>query len=76
MESSRRGPTTLSKAFRSSRGLKKVVEYNELGQPVGLAAAQLSSYMGILARHMVPIIHEKWSKVSRSLKDKIWCCLE
>ncbi|KAI3930893.1 hypothetical protein MKW92_036152 [Papaver armeniacum] len=76
MESARRGPTTLSKAFRSSRGLKKVVEYNELGQPVGLAAAQLSSYMGVLARHMVPIIHEKWSKVPRSLKDKIWCCLE
>ncbi|KAI3881716.1 hypothetical protein MKW92_031984 [Papaver armeniacum] len=76
MESSRRGPTTLSKAFRSSGGLKKVVEYNELGQPVGLAAAQLSSYMGVLARHMVPIIHEKWSKVPRSLKDKIWCCLE
>ncbi|KAI3881709.1 hypothetical protein MKW92_031977 [Papaver armeniacum] len=76
MESARRGPTTLSKAFRSSRGLKKVVEYNELGQPVGLAAAQLSSYMGVLARHMVPIIHEKWSKVPRSLKDKIWCFLE
>ncbi|KAI3881718.1 hypothetical protein MKW92_031986 [Papaver armeniacum] len=76
METSRRGPTTLSKAFRSSRGLKKVVEYNELGQPVGLAAAQLSSYMGVLARQMVPIIHEKWSKVPRSLKDKIWCCLE
>ncbi|KAI3858371.1 hypothetical protein MKW92_013053 [Papaver armeniacum] len=32
--------------------------------------------MGVLARHMVPIIHEKWSKVPRSLKDKIWCCLE
>ncbi|KAI3902157.1 hypothetical protein MKW92_008566 [Papaver armeniacum] len=76
MESARRGPTTLSKAFRSSSGLKKVVEYNELGQPVGLAAAHLSSYMGVLARHMVPIIHEKWSKVPRSLKDKIWCCLE
>ncbi|KAI3894350.1 hypothetical protein MKW92_026967 [Papaver armeniacum] len=32
--------------------------------------------MGVLVRHMVPIIHEKWSKVPRSLKDKIWCCLE
>lgn len=75
-ESARRGPTTLSKAFRSSKGLKKVVEYNERGQPVGRAATQLSSYMGVLARHMVPIIHEKWSKVPKSLKDKIWCCLE
>ncbi|KAI3894954.1 hypothetical protein MKX03_016369 [Papaver bracteatum] len=66
----------LSKAFRSSKGLIKVVEYNECGQLVGLAATQFSSYMGVLARHMVPIIHEKWSKVPKSLKDKIWCCLE
>ncbi|XP_026430291.1 uncharacterized protein LOC113326832 isoform X1 [Papaver somniferum] len=74
--SKRRGPTTMSKLFKSSKGLEKVVEYNELGQPVGLVASQLSSFLGVLARYMVPIIYEKWTKVPKTLKDKISCCLE
>ncbi|RZC87979.1 hypothetical protein C5167_004157 [Papaver somniferum] len=57
-----RGPTTMSKLFKSSKGLKKVVEYNELGQPVGCVATQLSSFFGVLTRYMVPIIYEKWTK--------------
>ncbi|KAI3994717.1 hypothetical protein MKX01_002333 [Papaver californicum] len=75
-KSERRGPTVMSKLFKSSKGLKKVVEYNEFGQPVGLAATQMSSFLGVLARHMVSIIYEKWTKVPRTLKDKIRCCLE
>ncbi|KAI3899045.1 hypothetical protein MKW92_012198, partial [Papaver armeniacum] len=75
MESARRGPTTLSKAFRSNRGLKRWLSTTSLDSKRTCRGSP-SDYMGVLARHMVPIIHEKWSKVPRSLKDKIWCCLE
>lgn len=57
---------------RKSRGKKLKITYNERGVPNGMNRAKLQSYIGMLARNMVPIDLPSWPKVDSELKDKIW----
>ncbi|KAI3949450.1 hypothetical protein MKX01_000098 [Papaver californicum] len=71
-----RGPTLLPHIFNTNTRNRKVIEYNEHGQPVGQFSSELASYMGVLARQMVPIVHGKWKTVPSTLKEELWRCLE
>lgn len=71
-----RGLTTLPHLTKNSNPLRRVVKYNEKGQPVGPMSTQLFSYMGVLARTMVPLSYEHWRKVPNALKEKLWSFLE
>lgn len=71
-----RGLTTLPHLTKNSNPIRRVVKYNEKGQPVGAMSTQLFSYMGVLARTMVPLSYEHWRKVPNALKERIWSCLE
>ncbi|OVA10845.1 hypothetical protein BVC80_7577g2 [Macleaya cordata] len=71
-----RGSTTLPHITNTKTRVRKVVEYNEHGQPIGQFSAELASYMGVLARQMVPIVHEKWKSVPNILKEELWRRLE
>lgn len=57
---------------RKARGKKLKVTYNERGVPNGTNRHKLQSYIGMLARTMVPIDLPSWPKVDSELKDKIW----
>ncbi|KAI3870049.1 hypothetical protein MKX03_017919 [Papaver bracteatum] len=71
------GATTLvPHIFNTNISHRNVIEYNEHGQPIGPFSSELASYMGVLARQMVPIVHENWKVVPSTLKDELWRCLE
>lgn len=61
---------------RALRGKKSVVEFNPKGVPFGKVAAEMASYIGVVARTTVPIIVESWPKVEKDLKNDIWKSVE
>ena len=68
-----RGQTLMKSIVRKrSKGIKTKVEYNAKNQGVGKGAINYQSYLGVLAKSMVPISIETWHKVPASTKDKIW----
>ena len=72
-----RGSTKLPDVTKDkSAGVRKVIEYNRRGQPIGKYKAKYMSYHGVLARQMVPLAYKTWFKVPVELKDKLWDCVE
>ncbi|KAA0036518.1 uncharacterized protein E6C27_scaffold191G00120 [Cucumis melo var. makuwa] len=50
------GPTKMKEITRArSEGQRLVIEYNELGQPIGQNATKLKSFIGTTVRFHVPI---------------------
>ncbi|VFQ67289.1 unnamed protein product [Cuscuta campestris] len=48
---------------RKINGQKPTVEFNDKGQPYGVAAAEMQSYIGVLARTKAPIWFDTWRQV-------------
>ncbi|CBI15228.3 unnamed protein product, partial [Vitis vinifera] len=72
-----RGPTLKPEiAKKRSEGLKIDIQYNDDGEGVGEGYVQLVSYMGVLARTMVPVYHTEWRVVPVELKEKLWDCVK
>ncbi|KAA0062271.1 uncharacterized protein E6C27_scaffold154G00030 [Cucumis melo var. makuwa] len=66
------GPTGMSEITRvSCDGHKRVVEYNELGQPIGESATKLKSFIGTTMRVHVPISYQSWKDMV-SNKGREW----
>ncbi|KAL5728873.1 hypothetical protein ACHQM5_001903 [Ranunculus cassubicifolius] len=63
---------TLASFTEGRSAVRKVVEYNTKGQPVGPVAKKFTSFLGIVGRRLVPINYESWSKVPIELKNKLW----
>ncbi|KAL8094306.1 hypothetical protein AgCh_036000 [Apium graveolens] len=67
-----RGVSSLKKVLVRKAQVKRFkIRYNEFGVPVGDTRCTLQSYIGHLARTMIPIDIESWPKVDRELKDKL-----
>ncbi|CAL2256772.1 unnamed protein product [Prunus armeniaca] len=70
---STRGINTISHVVkRKIHKIKPVVEYNKSGRPHGKAAIKMQSYIGVLARIRVPLVHKKWTQLPKDLKEQIW----
>lgn len=70
---STRGNVCLTElAKRKAKGIKEVVEFNVRGQPIGRVAAEMQSYIGLLARQEVKISYKTWKMVPKEVKDIIW----
>ena len=68
-----RGRTHLDKlTAQTEQGLKNIVQFDSKGRPIGKAAAQLQSYVGVLARENVNITYDNWKKVPYDVKENIW----
>ena len=52
--------------------MKIDIQYNDDGEGVGNGYVQLISYLGVLARTMVPVYHIDWRVVPAELKEKLW----
>ncbi|KAI3497512.1 hypothetical protein L1887_40175 [Cichorium endivia] len=67
-----RGPTRCVKLLNTVGRIKVLT--NELGQPVGSEASQLTSFLGLTARdgNMAPLIYPSWSKVPEENKENMW----
>ena len=53
-----------------------VIKYNADGIYVEKSFVHLTSYLGVLARMMVPIRYNTWRDVPEQLKDKLWDSIE
>ena len=72
-----RGPTLKPEiAKKRSEGVKIDIQYNDDGEGVGEGYVQLISYLGVLARTMVPVYHIDWRVVPAELKEKLWDCVK
>lgn len=58
--------------MKKAQGKKFKVRYNEIGVPVGDTRHTLQSYIGMIARTMVPIDIPSWPHVDPELKQKLW----
>ena len=67
---------TMMKIFYSKPNEKPEVEFNDRGQPIGLNSKHLSSYLGTIAREMVPVTIPEWKKVDKELRKDIWACIQ
>ncbi|KAL4580745.1 hypothetical protein LXL04_016947 [Taraxacum kok-saghyz] len=66
-----RGPTRCPELFNSKERIKIIT--NELGQPVGPGAAQLTTFAGVIARdaEFAPLACN-WSKIPQENKENMW----
>ena len=63
-------------AKKRTERAKIQIEYNNDGDGVGEGYVQLVSYLGVLARTMVPVYHTDWRVVPIQLKEKLWDCVK
>ena len=59
-----------------SIGVKLVINYNPNGIYVGQSFMHLTSFLGILARSMVPIRYNSWKDVPIQVKNNQWETIE
>ena len=59
-----------------SKGIKLTVKYNVDGVYVEQVVVHFTSYLGVLARTMVPIRYSTWHHVPKQLKNKLWDSIE
>lgn len=72
----KRGCVTMHRIVRRKiMGIKLPVSFNAKGEPYGEAAAEMQSYIGVLARTKPPIWHDTWKDVPKDTKAKIWDCV-
>ena len=71
-----RGPTIKFEIAKKSSGVKIDIQYNDDGEGVDEGYVQLVSYLGVLARTMVPVYHIDWRVVLVELKEKLWDCIK
>ena len=72
-----RGMTRKSMIIKNrSKRIKLLIKYNQDGIYVGDSFVHLTSYLGVLARTMVPIRYRDWQDVPIPLKDKLWDSIE
>lgn len=68
-----RGVSTMYKVVvKKAQGKKTKVRCDELGAPVGQNRHRLQSYIGMLARTIIPIDCVSWRDVDDGLKEKLW----
>ena len=59
-----RGMTRKAMVIKNrSKGIKLIIKYNQDGIFVGDTSVHLTSYLGVLARTMVPIRYKDWRDV-------------
>ena len=63
-----RGPTKLSTVPED----KIDVKWNARGQPIGVGSVSLSSFVGPLAREMVPYTLTDWRRLPDGLRGALW----
>ena len=58
--------------FVDSKGVKHVIEFDDMGNFKGKYRTEISSVLGSLVRKEVGLTELKWKKVSKAVKDRMW----
>ncbi|KAG6538087.1 hypothetical protein ZIOFF_003190 [Zingiber officinale] len=74
VQKNKRGPTSMCKLTAAARwGKKAKIDYDDMGRPLYNANGKaLQSYIGCVARTMVPINIKSWPTVPENIKQKLW----
>jgi len=64
-----RGP---SKGIKSIPGVKRVLQWDELGRPHGKYYKDYKNHLGEISRCKISILHDDWSVVPTGVKDMLW----
>ncbi|XP_042460684.1 uncharacterized protein LOC122044224 [Zingiber officinale] len=74
VQKKKRGPTLMGKLTAAARwGKKAKIDYDNMGRPAYNANGRaLQSYIGSIARSMVPINIKSWPDVPENIKQKVW----
>lgn len=70
-----RGPTRMSRVHERNPEEKKVISLNDKGQAISQSEgdiAELSNFLGTLARDNVSLTYINWHVVPDQLKQKLW----
>ncbi|KAI5339072.1 hypothetical protein L3X38_018344 [Prunus dulcis] len=68
-----RGMSTMPRVVkRKLQKLRPIVEYNKRGKGIGQAHIEMQSYIGVLARSIVPLVDMKWAQIPKDIKEQIW----
>ena len=68
-----RGKTRMSyMTQQKAKGIKKNLQWNDLGQPIGDVYTNMISYLGSRVRATISINSGDWRKVPQDLKDGLW----
>ena len=59
-------------SVQRGQGIKREVQFDSKGRPIGEEAAKLQSYVGVLAHEKVKITYDTWKKVPADVKEMIW----
>ena len=62
-----RGPTRM-KDIAKDPNTRVHVEFNSLGEPYGEGSVKMASYVRALVREYVPIIFDRWTKISEEIR--------
>lgn len=62
----------LHKDYEDSKGVKHVIEFDKNGKFKGKYRAEISSFLGDLARKEVGLTELRWKDVSKDTKDLMW----
>ena len=69
----RRGPTKKTNINnQKAKGIKRNVQFNDIGQPIGKAYSEMQSYLGVKTRSTVSLYYKDWRQVPQELKNRIW----
>lgn len=60
-----------NKRLKTNKG-KIVVQYNEMGVPLGDEATELASFLELFACTSVSILYSDWHKVPPETKERLW----
>ena len=72
----KRGSVMMHRIVRRKIQRNKLnVSFNGKGEPYGPEAAEMQSYIGVLARTKAPIWHDSWKCVPDETKNKLWECV-
>ncbi|XP_075498988.1 uncharacterized protein LOC142537335 [Primulina tabacum] len=74
VQRNKRGPTLMGKLIATCQmGKKAKIDYDDMGRPAYNANGRaLQSYIGSIARAMVPISIKSWPEVPENIKQKLW----
>ncbi|KAL8514992.1 hypothetical protein ACS0TY_013904 [Phlomoides rotata] len=67
-----RDPTHMHRLAMLKNNEKKLVVFNDRGQPIGKNETEMQSYIGVLARKNIKIAYREWKDVPMSDKETIW----
>ena len=57
---------------QKAKGIKKNLQWNDLGQPIGDVYTNMISYLGSRVRATISINSGDWRKVPQDPKDSLW----